>query len=336
VYHRITQLGRLLIEPALWAKYRAQVRVGQALYIDQYFGLRTRKVLGNYLTPEERARWFEHNVYWALTTSDKYVWCYSERMNWWKNKDIPPGCEDAIRSARRKVSQGSALGFDLQPIVEAGKERQHKQIMLRLNQQTAVIQRLPKGVPPPVIDGRLDDVAWAATEHLSPFVPLAAGPDKLTATTLAWVTWDRRALYIALSCEEPAPEKMRVVGKRHDDPVWEGDDIEVLIAAPGGTVPFYHVALNPAGVSWDARHEGKEADLTYNPMWKHATRQGANYWKAELALPWAALKMPAPGSGTQLRADLCRQRIPNHELSAWSPMVNGFLEHQLFGTWTFR
>lgn len=336
VYHRITQLGRLLVDPALWGKYRAHVRVGQALYIDQYFGLRTRKVLGTYLTSGERARWFEHNVYWALKSSDKYVWCYSERMNWWRNKDIPPGCEEAIRSARKKVAQGEPLGFDLKPIVDAGKEREHKRIMLRLNQQTAEIQRLPKDVQPPVIDGRLDDVAWAAVEHLSPFVPLATGPEKLTAQTLAWAAWDENALYIAMSCREPTPAKMHIAGARHDDPVWEGDDVEVLIAAPGGTTPFYHFALNPKGVPWDAVHRGKEADLTYNPVWRHATQQGNRYWKAELALPWAALRLKTPQPGTKLRVNLCRQRHPGHELSAWSPMVSGFLEHQLFGTWILR
>ena len=124
VYHLITQRGLLLIDPALWAKYRAQVRVGQALYIDQYFGLRTNKVLGHFMTPEERPKWFEHNVYWAMYTADRYVWCYSERMNWWTNRDIPPGCEEAIRSAKAKLAAGQGLGFDLRPIVEGATVRQ--------------------------------------------------------------------------------------------------------------------------------------------------------------------------------------------------------------------
>ena len=61
------------------------------------------KYLSTYLTPQERLRWFEHNVYYALTTSDEYVWCYSERMNWWQNQ-IPDGAEAAIRSARKKIA----------------------------------------------------------------------------------------------------------------------------------------------------------------------------------------------------------------------------------------
>ena len=30
-----------------------------------------------------------------MKTTDEYVWCYSERMNWWLNRTVPPGCEDA-------------------------------------------------------------------------------------------------------------------------------------------------------------------------------------------------------------------------------------------------
>lgn len=122
-YHAITQDALYLVDPALRARYRAQVQAGQALYIDQYFGLRTQRVLGNYMTPDEQPKWFEHNVYWALSTSDRYVWCYSERMDWWKNASVPEGCEAAIRSARDKVEKGQPLGFDLRPIVNAADKR---------------------------------------------------------------------------------------------------------------------------------------------------------------------------------------------------------------------
>ncbi|HQN01713.1 MAG TPA: hypothetical protein PLL36_11580, partial [Candidatus Hydrogenedentes bacterium] len=71
----------------------------------------------------ERPKWFEHNVYYALKTTDRYAWCYSERMNWWKGQDVPPGAEEAVRSARDKLSKGESLGFDLAPIVAEAKQR---------------------------------------------------------------------------------------------------------------------------------------------------------------------------------------------------------------------
>ena len=135
-YHTMAQRALLLIDPALWHTYRTQVQAGQALYIDQYFGLRQgRKTYGHYMEPGDQAKWFEHNVYWALHTADEYVWCYSERMNWWTNENVPEGCEEAIRSARAKLDEGRALGIDLEPIIEGAHQRQRQEQTTRVTPQ---------------------------------------------------------------------------------------------------------------------------------------------------------------------------------------------------------
>ncbi len=124
LYHAVTQRARYLIPPDVWPAYYAKVRMGQALYIDQYYGMRkTEKTLGNYMTPEEQAKWFEHNIYWALYTTDRYVWCYSERMNWWTDTGVPPGAEEAIRNARAAIEAGEPLSFDLAPIIETAEAK---------------------------------------------------------------------------------------------------------------------------------------------------------------------------------------------------------------------
>ncbi len=124
VYHLMTQRALNMVDSTLWPKYRAQVQAGQSLYVDQYYALRTMRVLGNYMTPAEESKWFEHNVYYALYSTDQYVWCYSERMNWWTNTTVPDGAENAIRSARAKITNGEPLGFDLRPIAEAAAKRE--------------------------------------------------------------------------------------------------------------------------------------------------------------------------------------------------------------------
>jgi hypothetical protein len=125
-YHAIRERARGLIPAELRDKYNRQVQAGQALYVDHNFALRQPKpeqYLSYRLTPDERAQWFEHNTYWALYTTDQYVWCYSERMNWWKD-ETPPGLETAIVNARAKVLEGKPLGFEIEPLMEAAKKRQ--------------------------------------------------------------------------------------------------------------------------------------------------------------------------------------------------------------------
>lgn len=123
-YHTMRQRVLQLLPEDLRLKYTRQVQAGNALYVDQNFALRQPKpeqYLSFRMTPEERAKWFEHNTYWALYTTDEYVWCYSERMNWWKNQ-TPAGLEEAIVSARRKIREAQPPGFDIEPLIaEAGK-----------------------------------------------------------------------------------------------------------------------------------------------------------------------------------------------------------------------
>ena len=124
-YHTIRQRCLFLIPENLREKYSRQVQAGNALYVDQNFALRqpdTEKYLSYRMTPEERLRWFEHNTYWALYTADEYVWCYSERMNWWKN-ETPPGLEEAIILARGLIRQGKPLDFEIEPLLAEVSKR---------------------------------------------------------------------------------------------------------------------------------------------------------------------------------------------------------------------
>ena len=65
--------------------------------------------------------------------ADEYVWCYSERMNWWKNQ-TPPGLEPAIVSAQRKIAEGKLLGFDIEPIIAAAGKWQAVGVAARSSQ----------------------------------------------------------------------------------------------------------------------------------------------------------------------------------------------------------
>lgn len=124
-YHAIRRRALNLIPTSLRDKYDRQVRAGMALYVDHNFGLRQpnpERYLSYKMTQEERARWFEHNTYWALYVTDELVWCYSERMNWWKNQ-VPQGLEEAIISARQKIADGKPLGFEIEPLIETVKKR---------------------------------------------------------------------------------------------------------------------------------------------------------------------------------------------------------------------
>ncbi|MBI5092583.1 MAG: carbohydrate-binding family 9-like protein [Candidatus Hydrogenedentes bacterium] len=336
-YQLMTQRALYMLDPALWPVYRTHARAGQALYVDQYYALRAQKTLGNYMTPEQQKQWFEHNVYWALYTSDEYVWCYSERMNWWLNATVPATSEEAIRSARKKIAEGASLGFDLAPIIAAAKAREKSESAGRIQPKRLGINLLTPGIPRPAIDGVLDEAAWKDVTPTDAFVAPAAYPAELKAESRAKLLYDSQALYIAFECKEPNAAQIKAAGEKPDDEsIYSGDVVEVFVSAPDNEKIQYHFTVNPKGVAWEATHQGEDTDMKYNPTWEKAARIGDGVWTAEMAIPWAALKIDAPKQGTTLRANLTRERAQGPELSVWSGVNLLFLEPENFGTWKLR
>ncbi|MBN1506079.1 MAG: hypothetical protein JW955_04490 [Sedimentisphaerales bacterium] len=133
-YHLIRQRAQALIPESLRKKYNTHVQAGMALYIDQTLARRTdRKITSNFLNLEQQLRFFEHNVYYTLTASDEYVWCYSERMNWWlppekagPNGALPAGVEEALISARHRYDAGQPLGYEISEMIQAAREARRK------------------------------------------------------------------------------------------------------------------------------------------------------------------------------------------------------------------
>jgi len=133
-YHLMRQRAQTLIPEPLRKKYNTNVQAGMALYIDQALAKRTdRKITSNFLTADQQRKFFEHNVYYTLTASDEYVWCYSERMNWWlppekagPNGALPPGVEEAVISARQKYEAGKPLGYDIADMIKTAREKRRE------------------------------------------------------------------------------------------------------------------------------------------------------------------------------------------------------------------
>lgn len=333
-FHSMRQTVLPLVSPSNRTTYRAQVDAGMALYVDQVLALRQppTRYLSHYLDPADRLRWFEHNVYWALRSADEYVWCYSERMNWWTG-EFPDGLDRAIRSAREKLARNGTADFQLAAALARGRTRMEEDLARRFPPRRAVVRSLEPGETAPVIDGSLTDGAWQG-RILEPFVAPADAPAAPAAATTAWVASDSVALYVAIRCAEPRMAEVVAAGAGRDDALWVGDSVELLLSLGDPAEPYVHLILNPANRQWDGRSVGSDNDATWDAAWTSAVSRDESGWSAELALPWAAVGGP-PAAGAKRRANLCRQRIPVGELSAWSPVAQGFLEPSRFGVWEF-
>ncbi len=326
------------IDPKLKGKYNQIVQAGMALYMDQSLALREPQAsyISYYMTPEERLKYFEHAVYWAMKTTDEYVWCYSERLTWW-NASFPAGADKAIISARTKLESGKSLGYSLSELVNRAKDRRDKQVADRIVKRFAAIDKLAQGTSAPVIDGKLDDATWKSAKLLDKFVPAASAPaGKTVVDTVAYTTYDDKNLYLAVECSEPSMDKIVNTGSEKDSDVWNGDCLEIFISTTADT-PYEnrHFIINPNNAQWDGKSPPENNDVTWNADWQSAVTKNAASWTVEVAIPWSAIG-GYPAAGSTRFANLCRQRKPVDEWSSWSTVFDGFLDASKFGAWMFR
>jgi hypothetical protein len=325
-------------DPKLKKKYDQIVQAGMALYMDQSLALRQpqTKYLSFYMTPAERLKYFEYTVYWAMKTTDEYVWCYSEMLHWW-NGDVPAGADQAIISARTKLESGQDLGFNLNEILAKAEVRKKQQLDDKSFKRFAVIGKLMQESAVPVIDGKLDDAVWKSVKPLEKFVPASFEPaTKTVVDVVSYITYDEKNLYLAFNCSEPMMDKLVNTGSAKDSDVWGGDCLEVFISTTSDTPHEYrHFILNPDNVQWDGKSPPVKGDVTWNADWQSAVSRNADSWTVEIAVPWSAIGgSPAPGSTRFV--NLCRQRKPVAEWSSWCSVFDGFLDATKFGTWMFK
>ncbi len=123
-------------------------------------------------------------------------------------------------------------------------------------------RRLPaKRVDGPVtLDGRLDEIAWAAAPVAKGFVqndPQEGAP--ATFDTEVRLLYDDRALYIGVFAKDDQPGEIIVNELRKDFNTGNADGFCLVIDSFHDERNGYQFAINPGGAKWDAQmsNEGR-------------------------------------------------------------------------------
>jgi len=177
---------------------------------------------------------------------------------------------------------------------------------------------------PIVIDGKLDDPAWATAPWTEMFADIQGDvKPKPRFQTRAKMLWDDEFLYIAAELDEP---HVWATLTNHDSVIFQDPDFEVFMDPKGETQPYYEFEMNARNTTWDLlltkpyMDGGKPHNEWEITGAKTAvqirgtlndptdTDQG---WTVELAFPWKALAEHArhagpPAEGEQWRIDFSR------------------------------
>jgi hypothetical protein len=206
---------------------------------------------------------------------------------------------------------------------------------------------------PPVIDGKLDDPAWAGAVVIDRFPAFWKQVDTGPGTR-ARLLWDNDALYFAATMTDA---EIRSFGTKHNDRLWLGDVFELFFKPSEERAEYYEFQVNPRSVLLELAFPKRGFDfatLAARPpmgMSAVATIDGTldhpgdrdQGWTVEGRIPWSIF---APTGGKPRPGDawlfaLCRYDYgpagtePIQMSSA--PLTKGnFHRYEDYGRLTFR
>ncbi|HTP40248.1 MAG TPA: carbohydrate binding family 9 domain-containing protein [Steroidobacteraceae bacterium] len=177
--------------------------------------------------------------------------------------------------------------------------------------------------PPPVIDGVLDDPAWAQADVVDAFSQAQPVPGAApTERTELRVLYDRDQLYIAIYCHDDQPAQIKSGDMSRDEFSPAGDYIRIILDPTLSRRNAYIFEVNPASGYTDALLQNNSVLLTnWSAIWSRAGRRVADGWIAEMAIPFRNLSFDA-GSDTW-GFDVVRQIKRKSEVLHWSPAPAG-------------
>jgi len=176
---------------------------------------------------------------------------------------------------------------------------------------------IPRVKAEPTIDGDVNDPCWAEAVLLDNFTKPKSTerPGKRIAARLCF---DDRALYICLVCEEPNPERIRDE-QTPGQSVWRDDCVEIWIRTTDDLYEFDQFIANTSAKREVLRR--RRVSKPWSPKWDLACKVDKAEWRAEMAIPFTALEIPAPNPGDMLQMKLGREDRATGRtlLSTWPP-----------------
>ncbi len=200
---------------------------------------------------------------------------------------------------------------------------------------------------PIVVNGVLDDAAWAAAAPISFVRNIDGGPSPYQ--TEARILYDDKFLYFAFRCID---DNIWATMKQRDDHLWEEEVVEVFLKPSEKNTGYVELEVNPLGTLIDIYLVDVRKAIPYR-SWNSEKiawavhvdgtvdgKPGDREWTCEIAFPLEdavpAANIP-PKEGDRWGLNLYRvEKLPKPADLAWSPtMREDFHVPARFGTIVF-
>ena len=139
---------------------------------------------------------------------------------------------------------------------------------------------------PPVIDGKLNDACWLKVKKITHFVPIAISERGLSSEqTVGYLAYDADNLYLGFKCISDDKDIVPFCEERDGEDFFGNDDNIEIFISPGLGQDYYHLAVNSAGIQYDA----KGYYTLWDGDWKAAATIEDGVWFLEISLPFKML-----------------------------------------------
>jgi len=151
--------------------------------------------------------------------------------------------------------------------------------------------RIVRTSTPPVIDGKLDDEAWALATQVDDFheiQPTEYAP--AGERTVVYVTYDSDAIYIAARLYDREPDEVTARILRQGEQVFGDDWFSVLLDPFNDKRSGYRFMTNPNGLRQEGIFQNvSEEQWDWEGIWDTASTLDEQGWVTEIAIPFKTL-----------------------------------------------
>ncbi|MBI4539119.1 MAG: carbohydrate binding family 9 domain-containing protein [Gemmatimonadetes bacterium] len=183
-----------------------------------------------------------------------------------------------------------------------------------------------------VVDGRLDEAAWAQAEPITQFVqaqPSTGYP--ATEQTVVRVLYDRDHLYIGAMCYDSRPDHLIIPSLEQDYETHDSDAFGVTLDTYLDRRNAFMFIVNPGGAVKDGQifDNSRNYNLAWEGVIKLKTAVQDSGWTVELAIPFTTLRFDPTKEEQTWGVNFSRRIRRNNEDAYWAPLEKRELLHKM-------
>ena len=184
------------------------------------------------------------------------------------------------------------------------------------------------------IDGKLTEPDWQEAQRIDHFVQYK--PDEgmpITQPTEVKVLYDDKYLYFGFICFDNDLSKMVANEMRRDAPLFDNDNVFVLLDTYNDQRSGFFFRVNPLGAMEDiaVMDNGDSRNENWDAIWECRTEINESDWSAEIAIPFSQLRFKKSNDivwGINFGRSIQR----NYEEGTWVPAPSAYRWRAIYRT----